>query len=117
MSNEVVEKETVETDPKTTSEAPSRLQMAEMRAQMLEERVRFLETIMVNGNFGGQTTLKQKGGRGRTPKRVLDIKTGITYDALNKCGAAVAPEFGLEVNNWSWYAVKALAPDRFQILD
>ena len=49
------------------------------------------------------------------PKPLCDSNTGKQYSSRNKCGVAVAPEFGLNPENthsWSrvWYRVLKLAP-------
>jgi len=41
--------------------------------------------------------------------KVLDTKTGITYDSLNACGKAVALEFGVEANQYAFYKVQSIA--------
>ena len=99
---------------------PTRMDMLEMKMELSNQRVEFLESLIASGALGGITTVKpnrQRAGPVHKAKRVTDTKTGVTYKSLGECGNAVATEFGLEPGNWVWYTIRALAPDRFQVLD
>jgi len=51
-------------------------------------------------------------------KRVLDTKTGRTYDSMSKCAKSLAREYGLDPDNhFAWYKIKAMDPARFRVLD
>ena len=71
------------------------------------------------GNGNGNGNGGSGGGKGqkfsdRSPKPVIDTKTGIYYRTESGAGRAVCSEYGLEENNWVWYAVLAADKTRFR---
>jgi hypothetical protein len=85
------------------------LKASEQRDIMMQEAiVRLLS--MTNG---------ASKSRGRNPRqKVLDTKTGITYDSLSKAGKQLAPEIGADPSDsFIFYQIEKAFPGRFQRMD
>jgi len=81
-----------------------------------EEANQILLTHVINlqNQLLTQRNANGRGGKKRTPKPVMDTKTGKVYHSHAAAGMAVAPEYGMTVNNFVWYAVIAKDPKRFK---
>lgn len=87
--------------------------MEEMLRQSMELNVALMSELREMRN-GGVAVAKKNGRGGRkTAVPQLDTKTGKVYHSKAAAGMAVAPEYGLVVNNFVWYEVIKLAPKRF----
>ena len=109
---QVKEQKALTPDQQKIAELEQRVAKAEQTVAVLAIEV----VLALAKQLQAPAPKKQRLGSNHAAKRVLDKKTGITYDALSKAGAALAEEFGVEKSNFAWYAVYAKDAERFEIL-
>lgn len=75
------------------------------------------------GSDPGETSKAGDNGKERGPilggkrrrVKIKDRNSGTIYDSKSKAGKALASEFGLDPNdNFVWYRIVKLSPDRFE---
>ena len=119
--NEVVESGKTATDSKVAvldqAKPMTELERMQQRLTFLESHLTIIEGLLLNVATGQGVTKPTPKFKTTGAKRVLDTKSGITYESLGKCGAVVAVELGLKVHNFVYYECEKACPGRFQKLD